>query len=323
LLDSQTEVGNWIVGYPIGKGDSGTIYRVHHRSLGTLAALKALSPALTAGPDFAFHVRREGAILAGLQHPHIARLLDLVECQGVFYVVSEYLEGGTLLDRMRRADGLLALRDSLEIARHALAGLDYAHQQTVIHRNLSTAAIMLDHRGAAKVTDFAIAFPRGASPYRSPEQTHDPETIDTRSDIYSIGVVLYEMLTGRLPFDASGEFEARRAHSIPPELEAVVLRAIREDPEQRYQRCSEFSLALANVEEQIAPGAVSRAGRESSAATRTEWWIAAAMVALGLGGLALLFDSSRERTAPLTRPALERADSRTAPPPAHIPPGPR
>ena len=195
--------------------DGRRLPRAHHQTLGIPAALKVLS--LRSDDAFRERFRQEALTQATLRHPHIGRILNYIEHGGEPYLAIEYLSGGTLADAVKAQQGPLDIGRAVTLIRQALSGLGYAHQHGIIHRDVTASNIMLDHLGAAKVTDFGIALrvgtprlTRGAATlgtlrYMSPEQIRQPHAIDARSDLYSMGVVLYELLTGVGPF--AGERE--------------------------------------------------------------------------------------------------------------------
>ena len=275
-------VGNWIIEDRLGKGGMGVVYRGRHKDLDTQVAIKFLSPVLSQDPGFRNRFNQEAQTQARLRHPNIAHLQDKGEREGIIYMVIEYLEGGTLADKVQGSPSRLPLPDLLRWTREALAGLEYAHQQKIVHRDVTASNVMLDHRGVAKIADFGIAIvaggkrltgpearPIGVPQYMSPEQITRPGEIDYRTDIYSMGIVLYELLTGRVPFESESDFETRRAQvtdppppprsinpAIPEGLERIVLKAIEKQPNQRYSSCAEFSRALDDLESKLRPPSV-------------------------------------------------------------------
>ena len=262
-------IGNWIVEKPLGEGGMGQVYLARHRLLNTLAALKVLSVSLT--QDRSFHERflQEAQTQSQLQHSNIARVMDFIEHEDRYYLVIEHLSGGTLAGVIESTGGPLDTSLALTWTKEVLSALDYAHQRGVIHRDIKTSNIMFDEAGAAKVTDFGIALVMGGKrltntgtamgtpEYMSPEQIVRPKDVDHRTDVYSVGIVLYEMLSGRVPFQGDTDFAVRTAQvndpppplgdfnpAIGEALEQTVMRALAKDPDQRYLGCGEFISAL-------------------------------------------------------------------------------
>jgi len=263
------QVGNWIIEREIGRGGMGLVYCARHYMLGTPVAVKMLSSTLTGDQKFRDRFFQEARTQAQLRHPHIAQVFDFIEQAGQFYLVIEFLEGDSLESILRSTRQPLEQERVLAWAQQSLAALGFAHQRGIIHRDIKPSNIMLDDKQQAKVTDFGIALVAGekrmtatgiaiGTPhYMSPEQIIRPKEVDYRSDIYSMGIVLYEMLTGRVPFDSDSDFEVRQAQvSMPPPLprrlnpaiaeplERILLKALAKDPNYRYANCAEFAAAI-------------------------------------------------------------------------------
>ncbi|HWQ52812.1 MAG TPA: serine/threonine-protein kinase [Bryobacteraceae bacterium] len=218
---------------------------------------------------------REMRVRAGLCHPHIAALYNAAEIEGELVMTTELVEGPTLAELL--ATTPIAWREAVAIVRQALAALAYAHDRDVIHRDINPENIIISPGGVLKLTNFGMAKlmhgPQltqsgtimGNLKYIAPEQVRGGVDLDARSDIYSLGIVLYEMLCGAPPFDSKSEFELMMAHvnnrpprpslldsSIPRALDEVVLKALAKDPADRYQNAREFDEAL---EEAVRPPA--------------------------------------------------------------------
>jgi eukaryotic-like serine/threonine-protein kinase len=272
-------VGNWTVEGLLGEGGVGKVFLARHRQLKTLAALKALHVPLTNDPNFGDRFLREAQTQSRLRHAHIARVMDFIEDQGQYYIVIEYLAGGTLADLIDSQRGPLDVSNALTWTNQTLSALDYAHRLGVIHRDVKPSNILFDEAGNVKVADFGIAvvmggrrltnagIMMGTPAYMSPEQIVRPKEVDHRSDIYSVGIVLYEMLGGRVPFPEENDFAVRSAHvnepppplrhlnaAIPDSLDRVVLKALAKDPLRRYADCREFMEALDPFSPQGWPG---------------------------------------------------------------------
>jgi serine/threonine-protein kinase len=267
------QIGSWIIESEIAEGGMGKVYLARHRLLNTRAAIKMLATALARDAGFRERFFREAQTQARLIHPHIAQVIDYIEQDGLFYLVIEYLAGGSFDNEIKKAGGPVDLARVLPWIKQVLVALDYAHQQGVIHRDIKPSNIMLDYQGKAKVVDFGIALNMegrrvtstgmtlGTPHYMSPEQITRPRNLDHRTDVYSIGVVLYELLTGRVPFDGDTDFSVRAAQvheppaslrslnpAIPLEVEEIVLKALAKDPARRYSGCGEFAWAIEDYE---------------------------------------------------------------------------
>ncbi len=265
----------------IARGGMGIVYRGLHTVFEEVVAIKAIFPELTINPELRERFLNEAKIQRRLQHPNIVQIREFLIEQGKFYIVMEFIEGETLSGHLKRLGGPMPANEALGIFGQALAGLGFAHAQGVVHRDIKPSNIMLTRDGAAKLTDFGIARALGSTKltrtgtalgtpaYMSPEQIQGTK-LDHRTDIYSMGVTLYEMLTGRLPFerpkDSDSDFPILAAHigqpppsprqfapSIPPFLESAVLKALAKKPEERFASCEEFQASLAPMASGLAP----------------------------------------------------------------------
>jgi serine/threonine protein kinase/thioredoxin-like negative regulator of GroEL len=268
-----TVIGNWTIGRMIGEGGMGQVYLASHNRFGTQAAVKVLYHALANDPKFRERFYHEAQSQSSLSHSNIAKVLDYVEQNGQYFLVVEYLEGGTISEAIARAGGPIDIHQALQWTKQALLALDYAHQRRIIHRDLKPSNIMLDRDSHAHVMDFGIALVMGGrrmtstgvaigtAEYMSPEQISRPKDLDHRTDVYSMGIVLYEMLTGRVPFERDTEFAVKSAQvsdppppprtvnpQIPEPLERIVMRALAKDPNYRYSGCGEFARTIETFE---------------------------------------------------------------------------
>ncbi len=243
----------------IGRGGMGIVYKARQKQLGRTVALKILSPAVANDPAFAERFSREARALAMLNHPHIVAVYDFGRKGDRFYFLMEYVDGANL--RQLLDGGRLAPREALAIVPQICDALQFAHDNGVVHRDIKPENLLLDKRGQVKIADFGLAKLAGRQPhevtltgtgqvmgtlhYMAPEQTEHPQQVDHRADIYSLGVVFYQMLTGELPL---GRFAPpSRKVKIDVRLDEVVLRALEKEPEQRYQHASEIKTHVESI----------------------------------------------------------------------------
>jgi serine/threonine-protein kinase len=264
---SENIIGNYQIETLIGEGGMGTVFKGRDLLLEREVALKVLRPELARQPQLVERFRHEAITLARLDHPYVARLHALLPHNDDFVMVMEFVRGETLEALLLRHDAL-TLSQSLRLFSQVLEGIAHAHQLGIVHRDLKPANLMLTDAGAIKVMDFGIARLLGSArqtrtgrivgtlEYMAPEHVRGQET-DARSDIYALGVVLYEFVTGRVPFRSDSEYELMRAHfeeppppprqfaqHIPPAIEQIILRALAKDPVDRFQTALDFHAAL-------------------------------------------------------------------------------
>jgi serine/threonine protein kinase len=277
---SQGQIcGKYVLEQIIGRGGMGTVWRARNIRSGEGVAIKIINEDLLAEPGLRARFQNEVNRHARLNHSNIARLLDSFPLNDQQYMVMTFIEGESLAALLSRTpDHALPLDISLRIFSEILRALDYAHRHGIFHRDVKPANILLDTAKHAYLVDFGIALamgearltrmgvPVGTAAYMSPEQIRTPEHIDHRTDVYSAGCVLYEMLTGRPPFlhsELSGttaDLALRWAHinkrpvaphqrrpSIPTGISSVIMTALNKDPDQRPQGCAEF-LRLLSIE---------------------------------------------------------------------------
>jgi len=250
----------------IGSGGMGVVHAGTDTLLQRPVALKQLFSHLVRDAEQSSRFRQEALALARLTHPHIVTIHDLVDFDGHFWIVMELLSGGSLADRID-ARGAIPAAESIEVACDIAAGLDYAHERGVVHRDVKPMNILFTADGKAKLADFGNAKLHesavhtrdgrllGSPAYMSPEQVAGA-AIDARTDIYSLGISLYQMLTGRTPFEGelagilaqhvSRTPDPPGAHvpGIPPALDEVALRMLEKAPNDRFRNCSELMHAL-------------------------------------------------------------------------------
>lgn len=250
----------------IGGGGMADVYLCEDLTLGRRVAIKVLLQRLLADPTFVERFRREAKAAAGLNHANLVSIYDWGEVDGAYYIVMEYVEGETLKEHVRR-HGRLSGNDAARIGLQILSALAFAHRRGIVHRDIKPQNVMLDREGNVKIMDFGIARAGdsgmteagavlGTAQYLAPEQARGLQ-VDQRSDLYSVGIVLYEMLTGTVPFkgDTAVTVALKHVNEPPPEpselvpglpyaLNRIVLKAIAKDRDQRYQSAEEFARDL-------------------------------------------------------------------------------
>ncbi len=261
----------------IGSGGMADVFCAEDTHLNRRVALKVLHRRFAEDPSFVERFRREASSAAGLQHPHVVSVFDRGDHEGTYYIAMELLEGRTL-KQVVSADAPMSQERAIDLGVQILEAAGFAHRHGVVHRDFKPHNVIVDENDRVKVTDFGIARAGasemtetgsilGTAQYLSPEQAQG-HSVDERSDIYSIGVVMYEMVTGRLPFEGDSavaiavkhlnEAPARIATHRPdvhPGLEAAVMRALVKDPAQRWASADEFMAALQAARAAIAMGA--------------------------------------------------------------------
>jgi len=256
----------------LGRGGMGAVYKARQKQLDRFVALKILPPGVSHDPSFAERFTREAKALAKLQHPHIVTLYEFGEADGQFYFLMEFVDGVNLRQLLNA--GRIAPKEALAIVPQICDALQFAHDRGIVHRDIKPENILLNKSGEVKIADFGVAkivarglaesgeqtgaggadFGQteagkviGTPQYMAPEQLADPLAVDHRADIYALGVVFYQMLTGELP---SGKFEPpSRKVQVDVRLDEVVLRALEKNPELRYSQASIFKTQVETIAE--------------------------------------------------------------------------
>lgn len=243
----------------LGKGGMGAVYKARHPGLDRLVAIKILPSEISHDPAFAERFQREARALARLSHPNIVAVYDFGQAEGLYYFVMEFVDGANLRQMIRA--GNLASLEALAIVPQICDALQFAHDEGIVHRDIKPENILIDKKGRVKIADFGLAKllgepelnhaltgthqVMGTLRYMAPEQMQGSRQVDHRADIYSLGVVFYELLTGELPM---GKFAPpSKRVQIDVRLDDVVLRALEQHPEQRYQHASEIKSDVETV----------------------------------------------------------------------------
>ena len=270
-------LGKYQLREQLGHGGMASVYRAYHPQLDRFVAIKVLRGELMDDPEFLARFQREAKIVAALRHANIVQVYDADAQDDIYYMVMELLEGDTLKARLtdyRARNEQMPAGEVVRVMLDVLDGLAYAHSEGMIHRDLKPANIMLTRRGQAVITDFGIAQMVGATRYTmsgalmgtlnymSPEQGMQNQS-DARSDLYSLGIVLYEMLTGKPPFDADTPLAILMKHVneplpmppttgavIPGPFERVLLKVLSKNPDDRYQTAAEMAQAIRTAAEE-------------------------------------------------------------------------
>ena len=267
-----TKIGHFIIDDVLGAGGMGSVYKAHHERLGQPVAIKVLAPNLALDADLIGRFEQEARLQANLRHPNIVAVSDFIVDAGVCAFVMELAEGRTLDAVIRQYNGVVPEERCLRLLTPVLDALGFAHERGIVHRDIKPTNIMVAFEGGhevIKVMDFGIAKALGGAQrtatgsqmgtlhYMSPEQCKGAESVDHRTDIYSLGITLYEMATGRVPFDRDSEYGMMTAHiqEAPPppssihrgisrSFEEVILKALAKAPDERFQSAHELRAAL-------------------------------------------------------------------------------
>ena len=264
----------------IGRGGMGAVYKARQISLGRTVAIKILPPAAASDAEFAERFRREAAALAALDHPNIVTLYDFGERDGCYFFIMEYVDGVDLAQRL--ASGSMTTDEALALVPQVCDALQYSHDRGVVHRDIKPGNLLIDRTGKVKIADFGLAklvgtgldefdltrtsAALGTPRYMAPEQMEGGPSADHRTDIYALGVVLYEMLTGEVP---AGRFDppSRRVDGLADHFDELIMRAMDADPGKRFGKISELKSGLIEAGEmrRSLPGGSRQAARQF-------WW---------------------------------------------------
>ena len=266
------ELGDLGVSFPryellelLGRGGMGAVYKAKQKDLERLVAIKILPPQASEDPQFAERFSREAKALAMLNHPHIVGIHDFGEVDGMFYIIMEYVDGSDLRKAIKAGD--MNPDSVLQVVPQICDALHYAHGKGLVHRDIKPENILLDSSGKVKIADFGLArllgseLPEwtltatehmmGTVKYMAPEQMEGAHQVDHRADIYSLGVVFYEMLTGELPI---GRFASpSEKGTLDERVDDVVLKTLEKEPERRYQDAGEIKSDVENLASEPPP----------------------------------------------------------------------
>ena len=354
LCPGQVLDGKYEILDKIGEGGMGEVYRARHLHLDEIRIIKVTKPDASGANSQPRRFQEEARLATLVRHPNVAGLYDFSrQPDGSFYMVWEFIDGVTLEAWLRR-NGPLPPGRALEVARQVLAGLAEIHAQGIVHRDLSPDNIMLRETAGgglqAKIIDLGIAkrvaseslqmtgtgLFLGKLKYCSPEQAGSlpsGQTVDARTDLYSFGAVLYEMLTGKAPFESATPegYIGKHLHTPPPPLDVtglpksfgpalagVVAKSLEKNRERRFRDAAEFSAALARLRadpEQAGGGSSGEAARRSSPISGAQWVAAALLIAAAAGGAYALLrrESTRAARTPSRRANIVTAPARPSP----------
>src|SRR4051794_20321067 len=322
----------------LGAGGMAEVWCAEDEVLGRRVALKLMGGRFAEDPEYRERFRREAQAAAGMQHPNIVGIYDRSEWDGTPYIAMELVDGKTLKELVTER-GPLPPDIAVGLTEQILRALGYAHKRGIVHRDVKPQNVIIDHDGQAKVADFGIARAGdtsqmtqtgaivGTMQYLSPEQA-EGHPVDRRADLYSTGIVLYELLTGRVPFDGEAPISiaikqinelpvppGQLEPGIPPALEAVVLRSLEKDPARRYQSAEEFVAALEQARRAPTRQVLTAPPPEwvdDDAAPRSRWWLwavlAFALAVIAVGAYVTLSGNRVDVPNIVGRDAREAAD---------------
>ncbi|MBL7222627.1 MAG: serine/threonine protein kinase [Candidatus Brocadiae bacterium] len=346
--DDQQLVGHKLGSYEvtrvIGRGGLGTVYEAVQEGLNRRVALKVLAPSAASDPSFLTAFRREAQAAAKLNHPHVVQTFDICEEEGLHFIAMEFVDGDSLTDRIRQKRHL-PVAEGLEIAAKAAKALDHANEQMLIHRNIKPANILFNTRGGVKLSDLGLSKSLeqsavgivegtfGGPVYMAPELARSPQLADCRSDIYSLGCVLYHALTGQPPFAGPSVSQLLQQHAsqpfpsakalfprVPKAVDELLRRMCAKDPAERFQTHGEL---LEEVEILLEATAVRSPSVEKAGGGSGRRWAIIGGVAAGVVGLAvvlfLVLGGGKKKDAEHAKapaPAKVEAEAPTPPEPA-------
>jgi serine/threonine protein kinase len=356
-LETGSIVGDYQIIGVLGEGGMGKVFKVRNTISDRVEAMKVLLPDLAGEPELADRFLREIKVLASLNHPNIAALRTAVRFENQLLMIMEFVEGMSLDQRLQQ--GRLPVEEAARCISQVLSALASAHALGVVHRDIKPANMMLTADGTVKLMDFGIAksaadrkltmtgTTMGSLYYMSPEQITGVETLDARSDLYSVGVSLYELVTGKRPFDGDSQFAIMSAHlqkvpvppitidpSLPQALNDLILLSVSREPTARFQSAEAFRNALSSILQTSSRPAAAEptiplappmdaevAVAQSAPKSHRGLWVAAGALACAaaIAGALVLLPSSKKTAASNTPP---QSQTQPAPTPAASTPAP-
>ncbi|MGI9533731.1 MAG: serine/threonine-protein kinase [Thermodesulfobacteriota bacterium] len=262
-------VGPYEITEKLGQGGMGAVYKATHKKINQVVAIKILHPSYSEDNKMQDRFIKEASIQAKFSHPNIVDVLNYFEDKNDKFMVLEYIDGTTLEEKLKKS-GYLSIEESISISKQVLNALDFLHSRGVVHRDIKPSNIMFDRNETVKVTDFGTAKVLGdlkntktglvgSYAYMSPEQILGEEVTEV-SDIYSFGITLYRMVTGRLPFENESEYKVMKGHleqkpappwvinkNVPTSLGNIILKSLSKNPDSRFHNVKELSAALSNL----------------------------------------------------------------------------
>lgn len=275
-------IGPYQIETQLGAGGMATVYKAYHEKLDRHIAIKVIHPNLMQDAAFMQRFEREARIVARLEHPNIVQVYDFSELDGQPYLVMKFIEGRTLKQVLRDYNGDVPIDFIRRVVNSIASALTYAHERGVLHRDVKPSNIVIDNGGTPYLTDFGLArlavagestmsadVMIGTPFYISPEQARGERDLDARTDIYSFGVILYELMAGRVPFSSDTPYSTVHDHiytpppsprdinaAVSPAVEAVILKALAKNPAERYESAVALAAAFEAALAQDAPDAV-------------------------------------------------------------------
>ncbi|GAB4321510.1 MAG: hypothetical protein Kow00117_10690 [Phototrophicales bacterium] len=298
-------VGNYVIREVIAEGGMATVYRAYDKYRGVDVAFKALHQELTRDRDIVKRFERETQIIRALNHQHIVPLYDAGRIDDQLYMTMRLMDGGTLIDRLKAARAPLPINQVIRWLSQLASALDYAHSRGVVHRDIKPGNILMDRAENVYLADFGVARIAGRSQitvvgvtmpgtihYMSPEQVAGKADIDGRSDVYSLGILAYVLLTLRYPYDSAHEQQIGIMHMsapiprvtevmpmLPPQIDAIIARALAKIPSQRYSTAGAFIADFVRVfmdpKRLQMSSSIPAISPQSFHAIRRYWWLVA------------------------------------------------
>jgi serine/threonine-protein kinase len=317
-----SRVGDYEILAVLGAGGMGQVYKVRNTISDRVEAMKVLLPNLESEPELADRFLREIKVQASLVHPNIAQLHTAARFDNQLLMLMEFVEGQTLEQKLRQ--GPMGIHQAVDYISQVLSALAYAHSRAVVHRDIKPANMMLMPNGVVKLMDFGIAkaatdrrltmtgTTMGSLYYMSPEQIQGAADLDARADLYSVGISLYELTTGKRPFDGDSQFAIMSAHlekqpvppinldaSLPPALNDIILLSVAKEPAQRFQTADAFRKALQSAgaigaavatvpTASMRPAAAPSGSAPATPSNRRGLYIAAGAVAMAIASIAVI-----------------------------------